>query len=310
MAKIELKSCGVVFDPIAHTYHLNGKQLSGITTPIHNQIAPDEFTGVSKDVMKTATERGHRIHASIQNFIENFEDDGSQELQDFIDLSLEYNLNFEASEVLITDFQNYASAIDLVVRDADDQISIGDIKTYGTMNPLRMLKLQYQLSIYAYMAELCWPGIKINQLFCIHLRNVEKPDGTIEHIKELVFVKRISPEICKSLLQAELDGTQFENPLSAIPDEIQSKENRIRELILLKQQCEEELGTLKNYILENMEALNVKTWTFLSGLKATRKLATTRQSLDTTKLKKSYPDIQFDDFMKISYVNPSLQLTI
>lgn len=296
---------GLKFIPDTHEYFLNGVQLSGITTALHNQLAPGEFNNVPQDVMNMATERGHRIHTSIQNFIDNFEDDNSVELRDFIDLTLKYNLNFEQSEVLLTDFENYASAADLIVREAPDTISIGDIKTYGAMTPEKQLKLQYQLSIYAYMAELCWPGIKIDKLFCIHLRNTEK-----EHVAEIIYVKRIDSEICKALLQAELDGTQFENPLSAIPEDIQSQENRIRELILLKQQCEEELNDIKASMLQRMEDLNVKTWTFGSGLKATRKMASVRQSLDTAKLKKAYPDIPYDEYMKSSMVSGSLQIAL
>lgn len=306
MERIELTPIpGLIFEPGNHEYFLDGIQLSGITTALHNQLCPNEFNGIPQNIMDQATERGHRIHTSIQNFIDNFEDDGSQELKDFIDLTMQYNLSFEASEVLLTDFENYASAADLIVREAPDTISIGDIKSFGQMTPEKQLKLQFQLSIYAYMAEICWPGIKIDKLFCVHLRNTDK-----DHIAEIIYVKRIAPEICKALLQAELDGTQFENPLDIIPEDIQSQEERICELILLKQQCEEELNRRKTIILERMESDNIKTWTFGSGLKATRKLPTTRSSLDTAKLKKAYPNIPYDDFMKISMVNASLQLTL
>lgn len=296
---------GLIFEPGNHEYFLDGIQLSGITAALHNQLCPNEFNGIPQKIMDQATERGHRVHTSIQNFIDNFEDDGSQELKDFINLTMQYNLNFEKSELLVTDFENYASAIDMVIREAPDTISLGDIKTYGQMTPEKQLKLQFQLSTYAYMAELCWPGIKIDKLFCIHLRNTEK-----EHISEIIYVKRISPEICKALLSADLNGTQFENPLSEIPDDINLQEQRIIELLTGRQQIEEELNEIKASMLQRMEGLCVKTWTFGSGLKATRKLPTTRSSLDTTKLKKAYPDIPYEDFIKTSMVSGSLQLTL
>lgn len=306
MARIELTPVpGLSFEPVGHTYDYNGQELQGITTALHNQLCPDEFNGVNPEIMAKATERGHRIHEAIQNFVDNFESDDSVELMDFIKLTQDYNLNFEKSELLMTDFQNYASSADLVVRESEDTISIGDIKTYGTMTPEKQLKLQFQLSIYAYMAELCWPGIRIDKLFCIHLRNTEK-----EHVAEIIYVKRIDASICKALLQAELDGTQFENPLLAIPEDIQSQEDRIRELILLKQQCEVELNDIKASMLQRMEDLNVKTWTFGSGLKATRKMASIRQSLDTAKLKAEHKEINFDSYIKTSMVNGSLQLTM
>lgn len=311
MDKIQITPIeGLTFEPIGHTYHYNGKELSGITTALHNQLCPDEFLGISDEVMAKATERGNIIHEDISKFVTTFEDSGSQELQDFIDLAMEYRMNFIGSEVLVTDFENFASAIDLIVKEGPGAISLGDIKTFGTMTPAKMLKLQYQLSIYAYMAELCWPGIKIEKLFCIHLRNVEKADGSFDHIKEIIFVKRIDSDICKALLQAELDGTPFVNPLAEIPVDIQSQGDRIRELILQKQQVEEELSEKKAMILERMESMNIKTWTFDSGLKATRKLPTTRQSFDLARCKKEHPEIDYDSFMKSSFVNGSIQLTI
>lgn len=311
MKKIELTPVdGLVFEPVNHTYHLNGKELQGITTALHNLLAPDEFEGINEAVLTNATERGKRIHASIQHFIDDFEDDGSVELRDFIDLSLTYGLNIEKTEVLVTDFENYASAIDLVARESDDTISIGDIKTYGVMTPEKLMKLRFQLSIYAMFAEKCWEGIRIDKLFCIHLRNVEKPNGTTDHIKELVYVKRIAPEVCRSLLAAELEGTEWINPLSEIPEDIQEQEERIRELILLKQQCEEELCERKKMILDRMESMNIKTWTFISGMKATRKLAGVRQSFDLAEFKKAYPELPYDTYMKQSFVNGSLLITV
>ncbi len=311
MKRIELTPIdGLVFEPVNHTYHLNGKELQGITPALHNRLAPDEFIGISEKVLNNATERGKRVHASIQNFIDNFEDDGSVELKDFIDLTLSYKLNIEKSEVLVTDFENYASAIDLIARESEDTFSIGDIKTFGVMSPDRLLKLQFQLSIYAMFAEKCWEGIHIDKLFCVHIRNVEKADGTVDHIKELIYVKRIDPEICRSLLQAELDGDEWINPLSEIPEDIQEQEDRIRELLILKQQCEEELKERKEMIMERMESMNIKSWTFMSGLKATRKLGTVRQSFDLAKFKKAYPELPYDSYMKQSLVNGSLVLTV
>ena len=311
MDRIEITPVeGLVFEPVGHTYHLNGKELQGITKPLHDLLSPDEFEGISETVLNNAAERGKRIHASIQNFIDNFEDDGSVELKDFIDLTLGYGMNIEKAEVLVTDFRDFASAIDLVARESDDTFSIGDIKTYGIMTPEKLMKLQFQLSIYAMFAEMCWEGIRINKLFCVHIRYVEKADGTVEHIKEMIYVKRIDPAICKSLLETYLDGGEWVNPLSEIPEDIQEQEDRIRQLLALRQQCEEELKERKEMIMERMESMNIKSWTFMSGLKATRKLATVRQSFDLGRFQKEYPELPYDSYMKQSLVSGSLVLTV
>ncbi len=38
MKRIELKNSGVIFNEEAHTYHLNGKELSGITGMLSRQL--------------------------------------------------------------------------------------------------------------------------------------------------------------------------------------------------------------------------------------------------------------------------------
>ena len=59
-----------------------------------------------------------------------------------------------------------------------------------------------------------------------------------------------------------------------------------------------------------MESRNVKTWITDGGIRLTRKLPTTRSSLNLTKLKEEHPEIDYDLYMKESQVSGSLTIAI
>ena len=52
-----LKKCPVEFDELAHTYTLDGKQLSGITGIIKDYLFPDMYKGVHERTLEAAAER-------------------------------------------------------------------------------------------------------------------------------------------------------------------------------------------------------------------------------------------------------------
>ena len=83
MAKrIELKQSDVIFNPEDHTYFLNGKQLSGITSLLERQLFPDTYAGISEEILMQAAEYGKSVHESIEDFDMEWTNDGTQEVQD------------------------------------------------------------------------------------------------------------------------------------------------------------------------------------------------------------------------------------
>lgn len=306
--RIELKDSGVVFNEELHEYWLGDKQLSGITGMLQRQLFPDEFDGVPEDMIVKAAEYGTQVHISIEDFDKNWINDGTQEVADYIEICKNNGLVHECSEYTITDGKNWASNIDKVYRVDDTTFDIGDIKTYGTMTSEKLEKARWQLSIYAYLFELQNKKAKVGKLFIMHLRNKPKKDGTFDHISDLIHVSRIPSEVCKELLDCDLQGEQFENPYS-IPEEIRNQESEIRELIQTKNEVEEKLSTLKSRILSEMEAMDVKSW-FTDTMRLTRKLPGIRTSFDLQAFKKDHPDIDFDTYMKTSKVAGSLIIAI
>ena len=307
--RIELVDSGVIFNPENHTYELNGAYLSGITDLLQRQLFPNEYANVPKAILQQAALYGNSVHLSCQDFDSNWYNDGTQEVQDYIELCTQYNLSHEASEYTVTDFEAYASNIDKVFRISDNTFDLADLKTYGKMTPEKLEKARWQLSIYAYLFELQNKKAKARELYILHIRNKQKKDGSFDHISNLIPVKRIPSEICKELLDADLKGEQFQSPY-AIPKEISSQEKRIRELILSKDAIEEELSGIKSQILTEMETRNVKTWITDGGIRLTRKLPTTRTSLNLTLLKEAHPEIDYNQYMRESQVSSSLTIAV
>ena len=310
MAKLELRKSGVLFNEELHEYWLDGKQLSGITGLIQRQLFPEEYEGIPQRIIQNAAAYGTDVHKRIENFDKNWINDGSQEVLDYISICKENGLVHEASEYLVSDEANYASAIDKVYRRGDAEFSIGDIKSYyGKLSGSKLDKCRWQLSLYAYFMELQNPQAKVKDLFVIHLRNKEKKDGTIDHVSEIIFVDRIPSDICKELLDCDLRGEQFKNPF-AVPEDIEPQIDRMRVLIEMKNAAEEELASIKANILSSMEFLDVKTWV-TNAARLTRKLPTTRTSFDLKSFKVGHPEIQdYDLYMKTSKIAGSLMVAV
>ena len=306
--RIELRNSGVLFNKELHEYWLGDKQLSGITEMLQRQLFPDEFDGIPESAINEAARYGTEVHESIEAFDTSWLNDGTREVKDYISLCNENGLVHERSEYTVTDGENWASNIDKVYRASNNSFSIGDIKTYGTMTSEKLEKARWQLSIYAYFFELQNKGAKVEKLFIIHLRNKEKADGTFDHRAEILPVERKPNEICKELLDADLQGKQFVNPYS-IPDKYKEQEAYIRKLIQTKNETEEELSRLKSEILCDMEAMGVRTWE-TETMRLTRKMPSVRVSFNAAKFKEDHPEIDFKPYERTSNVSGSLLIAV
>ena len=133
--RIELVDSGVNFNPENHTYELNGTYLSGITELLQRQLFPNEYTNIPKAILQQAAAYGSSVHQSCEDFDSQWINDGTQEVQDYIELCTTHNLTHEASEYTVTDYTNYASNIDKVFRISSNTFDLADLKTYGKMTP-------------------------------------------------------------------------------------------------------------------------------------------------------------------------------
>lgn len=162
MSEIVLKKSPVVFDELAHTYHLMGAQLSGITSLLHRTLFAGKYNGISKKVLDKAAGYGHNIHEQIELVDSLGVVSDHPSVQAYCRMKENYNLITLCNEYLVSDEIAYASSIDIVFSD----YTLADIKTTSKLD---MEYLSWQLSIYAYLFEMQNPGLKVPRLLAIWL---------------------------------------------------------------------------------------------------------------------------------------------
>ena len=170
------------------------------------------------------------------------------------------------------------------------------------------MKAKFQLSIYAMLFEGQVKGAKVRNIGIIHICNKIRKDGSENHISEILPVDRMPSDVCKNLLDCELQGMQFQNPYD-IPKDVASKVNRIIKLIQTKKEAEEELNAIKKEVLETMLFLDVKSWKG-DNIAFSRIDETQRTSFDLNAFKKAYPDLPYDSYVKTSKVAGSLKIAV
>ncbi len=308
---------GLTFDENEHRYFLNGKELSGITGVITKQLFPHSFDGIPKKILEASANYGSHVHKILENWDKMWKnEENSIELQDYRSICKEYGLVHEASEYLITDFQNFASACDKIYRVDDDTVSIGDIKTvYGDLckpaNKEKLEKCRAQLSLYRYMFQLVNPQMKVKDLFVLHLRCKERKNGTIDRIAKYIPIEPLPISTCKALLEAEVKGEQFvTQTLTEQPSRLEVDEGLIRSLLQTKADVEEKLTNIKKKLLSDMEALGETTVSTPTGLKIVRKLESVRKAFDMKSFTSMNPDFDLSPYMKESRVAGSLSIAI
>lgn len=201
--KSDLKQSEVVFNEETHTYLRGEQRLSGITSLIHQVLQLGVYPGVSDYVLKVQIPKagyyGSCVHKAIQTYdelgIECTEypekphytagmlpaQDVSDELNSYKCLLM--GLRTVACEFTV-DYGNFASQIDSVKADEDDDIYLVDYKTNnlnyypGGQAGLEEY-LSWQLSCYAFMFEK-QTGKKVAGLIAFWLRKGEGERWAIE----------------------------------------------------------------------------------------------------------------------------------
>lgn len=279
----ELKKSGIDFNSEEHRYFLNGKELRGITDIIKRQIFPNLYADIPPFILNRAAERGTMIHESIELLDSGFEPkEAARELESYKKIKHDNGLKTLENEYIVTDGENFASAIDLVLTNGGKNIILADIKTTSVLNKEYV---RWQLSIYAYLFEMQNPSLKADKLFVIWLRGDKS---------EYAEVERIDTEIIKDLLQCEVDGRQFVNPLEKtdadVPVEIKNAEYSVYSLVTQIKELNEKKKQLSEGLLKLMQESDVKSYKG-QYITLSRKAAYTKKSIDNKKLEKKYPEV-------------------
>lgn len=333
----KLKKSEVVFDEAKHQYHLNGEQLGGVT-PIVKWVYPDTYKDIPESVLQKAAEHGSLVHKACQLYNEaGIADDAEPQVADYIKLITSASLEPIASEYTVSENKHIASQIDVVYKGSGKgNYILADIKTTSAIH---VPNVTLQLSIYAWLFEMQNPGAYSESLLVVWLPKV------IYGSPRLMELKRIPAEVCEKVvksyvetMQSDMDyeqkreaGAEWAGVIAkelgekvpeatdkpapeppATTDELPAQFAEVeKEIIKIEQESkklQDRSKELRAGLLEQMQKHNVKKWVS-EHLELTRKAASTRTSVDSTKLKKNYPEI-YAKVIKTSNVAESLTLKI
>jgi len=183
-----------------HTYLYNGVILPSITQILKIKFG-NKYNGVSKEVLKKASENGTKVHEAIENYERrNIDEPGCVELRNYKLLKNRFGFECLDNEVPIVLFLDgkpvSAGRVDLIITEGD-KVGIADIKRTSVFDKEYVT---YQTNLYRIGYQQCY-GTKIEFLKGLHLR-----ENTRKYI-DLPINEVISLELVKKYLE---EGKDYE----------------------------------------------------------------------------------------------------
>ena len=272
----------------------NGKELISVTTLLRKHgLAPD-YSGVREDVLKAKAERGSLVHKEIETWIKTGEVGFTKELESFIKYVKDNDLYDIHSEVIVHN-DIIAGTYDLMFMRNGICVR-ADFKTTANINKDLVA---WQLSMYDYLdTRPC------NELEIFHFED----DGSLK----VVPVERIPHEMLVGLIVAEREGYKYELPTIALPPEtikeIREAQFQYAFAEEIKKKAEEVLAKFKDMLIEEMEKNHVKSFEN-EMIKVTYVAPYTKETLDTTRLKKEHPELA-REYTKVSTTKGQVKITL
>lgn len=300
------KNNKVYFDDLTHTYLMGDQVLTGVTTMMKQMGVSVDYGDIPQDVLDYAAARGHAVHRAIECYCtgEEYEPDPAFAEVAWKDLEAYKGIAIDpmANEYLVSDCESIASSIDIVAKSAGG-VDLIDIKTTTLVHKEAVA---WQLSIYKWLFSLQNPDIKVNRLWCLHLR-----DGAAKMIE----VSEIPQEEVLRLVDCFRKGEEYTRTLSVSEDQqkavraIAELERAIIALDAEMKKKKTEQEALKGAILDFMRQHNKSKWEISDELSFTRIEPTTRATVDSARLKKEMPEV-YQSFLKESIVKESLRINL
>lgn len=287
----------LIFDETTHTYtDENGNQIPSVSEIIRNWLG-DKFVGIDAEVLKKAQEKGNKVHSEIEKYLlQNVEPKKpTYEFKTFKHIFKREFVATQSEQVLYgaTEFGAYAGIFDLL-----DTIN-GNIIDIKTNYSLDKEYVQIQLSLYA--MALRQNDVIINRGYVIHLPPEKSPEKP-----QILAIELLSDAECEEIVRAYFNGE------SKPKAELQClNEQAIAELensIMAMTKAEMTIKEYKDKILKEMEERNISQIKIGNNITISYIASTTRESIDTAKLKKEMP-IVADRYKKISNVKSSVRIT-
>lgn len=299
---MKLVKSKVRFDEEQHRYFLDEKELSGITGTLIKKAFPDTYKGIPDAVLAKAAERGSVVHQNLELFDTVCNSDINimpsvlPEVKDYNEMLISYGLHHVDSEYLVSDNENFASAIDKVLADNEGNIYLADIKTTAT---LHYDNVSLQLSIYAKWFEEQNPDLKVKEIVCMWFKNGQS---------KFQPLPRVADYQIDDLINAYLaDDTDYQYKVE-VPEQFSALEQEYRLITARMDALKIKQDDLKEQMMKMMEAnkqksikTNIGSYSYVA--------ATTKKTFDTKLFKDTEPD-HYEHYLKETTTKPSLRIKL
>ncbi len=306
MEEIKLNKSGVEFIEETHEYFLGDKQLMGITGTLIQKAFPNTYDNIPESVLKKAAERGSIVHQTFELFHTVLNSDLDQwtenfgtpipELEALNAMLISYGLHHVDSEYMVTDEENFASAIDGVYGDDEGNIYIAD---YKTTSKLYYDHVSLQLSIYARWFERQNPHLKVKKLVCMWFHGGKH---------KFQALPRVSGEKIDELIRAYMEEDENYRYTVDVPQEFSELEQtyllldaRINALTM--QQDEVKASLMKLMEQGNHKKIETEygTYNFMPAGQSKR--------FDSKAFKEANEE-EYNKYIKVSETKPSIRIKL
>lgn len=310
--KVKLaQNTSIFFDALTHTYLRRGdyKELLGVTSLMKKMGVSPDYSGIPAETLQKAADRGSAVHKAIETWCIRGEAVISEEYADYVIPALEAFKKLElpvlANEYLVSDNENVASSIDIVL----DDLTLVDIKF---TNKYHKDPVSWQLSIYKWLFELQNPRKKVKCLKCLHW-NRERS------MWEMLDVQEKPREQVLGLIEAYKDNLPFvpagQEPVALTPEQrqvvalLEELERRITVLDTQVKEFKRQQEEQKAAVLKFMGEHNLTKWEVSPTLIFTRVAPTTRQTFDSKRFQMDNPKT-YEEYLKTSEVKETLKINL
>jgi len=300
-----LKQSPVRFESATHQYFLGEKELKGITSTLVRRAYPDTYKRPEnyteeqwREVLANAAAKGSNMHETIELYDEMGAMSDLPELQSYIRIKEENNLTVLATEYVVSDEKDYATAIDKVLIQPDGGIILVDLKRTSVVH---IENVTCQLSICKRFFEKQNPDLKVAGIYVLWLRD------------EKSRFEKLTPwadEALDLLIEADKEDKAFniQATYGNLPTTFAQVEDEIARIETEVKAMQERQKLLKEGLYQLMEESNVKSWSG-SKVKLTRVLPTQSKTFDAKRFEAEHPDL-YKQYLKDTTRAGSLKITL
>ena len=305
----QLNQSPVVFNAETHTYKLGDRYLKGVTSTLVRRAYPHTYDtpeGMSEEVWKEKLRFAASNGTAIHQAIELYEDLGvlsdTPEVQNYIKVKEDNGFVNLATEYIVSDEKNYASAVDHVWLSVENsEIVLIDIKRTSEVH---YPDVTCQLSIYKKFFEGQNKHLLDKYRISIAVLWLRKDKV------EFTILKPLQEEIIDDLIAADLKDETFDivKHFGDLPTKFADAEEQIA---MLQQEIKEKKALydeMTSGLLELMCKYNVEKF---SGKKImlTVTKGSKREAFDKDCFKADHPEL-YEEYKTYTDVKPSLRITI